>query len=64
MTKCPYCGSSNVGKVNPTKGNMYGLTEINTNNHQILADTLLVVEVHGCLDCGGLVLKNSDLKRN
>ena len=64
MDKCPYCGSYNFGKITPTKGNRYGLTEINTNTKQVFADTLLIVDVYGCLDCKGIILKNEDLKRN
>ena len=64
MTKCPYCGSAKFGKITPTKGNLYGLTEINTNTGQIYADTLLKIDAYGCLECKALVLKNEELSRS
>lgn len=57
--KCPYCGSEEFDKLQPSDGDMFALAEIDSKKHIISSTKALAVEVYGCAKCNGIFLKSN-----
>ena len=55
--KCPYCSSQKMDLLLPKSGSKYALFEVDTHTGKRLSDAL-TVDVYGCPDCNGILLKS------
>ena len=59
--KCFHCGSP-MGKLSPSRGSSFALTEYDQDNNQMLVTSGVQVDVIGCPSCGLSVLNIPSLR--
>ncbi len=64
MMLCPYCGGGELLKIDTQIGTQYGLMEVNAQTKSIHMDSVLPVDLYGCLVCKNVVIKCPSLKAN
>lgn len=55
--KCPYCDSELMDRIEPNQDCQFVISEMNINSHKRVRG--FKVDMYGCPDCGGILLKSN-----